>query len=116
MKPTPGNAKGEFENNSTTDITAIGVAMSASPGGPFKRISEEPILKVSMETEKFDSYRVDDAALLFRMVYTGFTIRAEAGCMTKKDLFTRKWALPFQVHHRDRLSNTANPFCHKAMK
>jgi len=36
VKPTPGNAKGEFENNSTTDITAIGVAMSGSPDGPFK--------------------------------------------------------------------------------
>lgn len=66
VKPTPGNAKGEFENNSTTDITAIGVAMSDSPDGPFKRVSEEPILKVSVEPEKFDSYRVDDAALLYR--------------------------------------------------
>lgn len=66
VKPTPGNPKGEFENNSTTDITAIGVAISASPDGPFKRVSEEPILKVSVEPEKFDSYRVDDAALLYR--------------------------------------------------
>jgi len=66
VKPTPGNAKGEFENNSTTDITAIGVAMSEAPDGPFKRVTEEPILKVSVEPEKFDSYRVDDAALLYR--------------------------------------------------
>jgi len=66
VKPTPGNAKGEFENNSTNDITAIGVAMSDSPFGPFTRVSEEPILKVSVEPEKFDSYRVDDAALLYR--------------------------------------------------
>ncbi len=66
VKPTPGNAKGEFENNSTTDITAIGVAMSDSPDRPFKRVSEEPILKVSVEPEKFDSYRVDDAALVYR--------------------------------------------------
>lgn len=66
VKPTPGNAKGEFENNSTTDITAIGVAMSDSPEGPFIRVNEEPILKVSIEPEKFDSYRVDDAALLYR--------------------------------------------------
>jgi len=66
VKPTPGNPKGEFENNSTTDVTAIGVAISASPGGPFKRVSEEPILKVSVEPEKFDSYRVDDVSLLFR--------------------------------------------------
>ena len=66
VKPTPGNAKGEFENNSTNDITAIGVAMSDSPFGPFTRVSEEPIIKVSVEPEKFDSYRVDDAALLYR--------------------------------------------------
>jgi len=66
VKPTPGNERGEFENNSTTDITAIGVAVSDSPGGPFTRVSEEPILKVSVEPEKFDSYRVDDAAILYR--------------------------------------------------
>ena len=66
VKPTPGNQKDEFENNSTTDITAIGVAVSASPNGPFARIGNEPILKVSVEPEKFDSYRVDDAALLYR--------------------------------------------------
>jgi len=66
VKPTPGNEKGEFENNSTTDITAIGIAVSDSPAGPFTRLSDEPILKVSPEPEKFDSYRVDDAALLYR--------------------------------------------------
>ncbi len=66
VKPTPGNERGEFENNSTTDITAIGVAVSLSPGGPFMRKSYAPILKVSVEPEKFDSYRVDDAVLLYR--------------------------------------------------
>jgi hypothetical protein len=66
VKPTPGNADGEFENNNITDITAIGVATSDSPTGPFKRIGKEPILKVSVEPEKFDSYRVDDASLLYR--------------------------------------------------
>ncbi len=66
VKPTPGNADSEFENNNITDITAIGVAVSDSPTGPFERISEEPILKVSVEPEEFDSYRVDDAALLYR--------------------------------------------------
>ena len=66
VKPTPGNKEGAFENNSTTDITAIGVAVSDAPDGPFVRFSEDPILKVSVEPEKFDSYRVDDAALLFR--------------------------------------------------
>ena len=66
VKPTPGNEKGQFENNSTTDITAIGLAISSSPDGPFTRIGNEPILKVSVEPEKFDSYRVDDAAMLYR--------------------------------------------------
>lgn len=66
VKPTPGNVKGEFENNNITDITAIGIAKSDSPDGPFIRVSEEPILKVSVEPEQFDSYRVDDAALLYR--------------------------------------------------
>ena len=66
VKPTPGNVEGEFENNSTTDITAIGVAISNSPDGPFVRGSNEPILKVSPEPDKFDSYRVDDADLMYR--------------------------------------------------
>ncbi|MCL3780934.1 xylosidase [Prolixibacteraceae bacterium JC049] len=66
VKPTPGNKEGAFENNSTTDITALGLAVSDSPAGPFKRVSEEPILEVSAQPEKFDSYRIDDAALLFR--------------------------------------------------
>lgn len=66
VKPTPGNERGEFENNSTTDITALGLAVSDSPDGPFIRVSNEPILKVSPEPEKFDSYRIDDASLLYR--------------------------------------------------
>lgn len=66
VKPTLGNPDGEFENNNLTDITSIGVAISDSPTGPFKRVSGEPILKVSVEPEKFDSYRVDDSALLYR--------------------------------------------------
>ena len=66
VKPTPGNEANEFENNHTTDITAIGVAVSEVPGGPFKRTSKGPVLEVSIEPEKFDSYRVDDASLLYR--------------------------------------------------
>ena len=66
VKPTPGNKEGAFENNSTTDITAIGLAISDSPSGPFTRLSNDPILKVSPEPDKFDSYRVDDAVLIYR--------------------------------------------------
>ena len=84
VKPTPGNPDGEFENNSITDITAIGVAVSDSPTGPFKRVREEPILKVSVEPEKFDSYRVDDASLLYRnglywLYYKGRSLVAGQG-------------------------------------
>ena len=66
VKPTPGNPEGIFENNATTDITAIGLAVSHAPDGPFIRASQDPVLKVSVEPEKFDSYRVDDASLLYR--------------------------------------------------
>ncbi|BDD12155.1 xylosidase (plasmid) [Fulvitalea axinellae] len=66
VKPTPGNKEGAFENNSTTDITAFGLAVSDSPDGPFQRISEDPVMRVSPEPEKFDSYRIDDASLLYR--------------------------------------------------
>lgn len=66
VKPTPGRIYAVFENNSTTDITAIGLAVADIPSGPFTRISKEPILEVSAENEKFDSYRIDDASLLFK--------------------------------------------------
>ncbi|WP_136464771.1 family 43 glycosylhydrolase [Flagellimonas onchidii] len=66
VKPTPGNPDGAFENNSSNDITAIGLAVADSPNGPFTRYSHEPVLKVSIEPEKFDSYRIDDAVLLYR--------------------------------------------------
>lgn len=84
VKPTPGNADGKFENNNISDITAIGVAISDAPTGPFKRINNEPMLKVSVEPEKFDSYRVDDASLLYRnglywMYYKGRSLLGGQG-------------------------------------
>lgn len=66
VKPTPGNPDGVFENNSVNDYTAIGIAVADSPDGPFTRINENPALTVSKDREAFDSYRVDDAALLVR--------------------------------------------------
>ena len=66
VKPTPGNAKKEFENNSETDITAIGLAVADSPEGPFVRVQNNPILEISEVPEDFDSYRIDDAALLVK--------------------------------------------------
>ena len=66
VKPTEGSAARRFENNAYTDITAIGVAVADSPCGPFRRASSEPVIEVSMDSAMFDSYRVDDAALLVR--------------------------------------------------
>ncbi|MBU2950390.1 family 43 glycosylhydrolase [Tamlana agarivorans] len=66
VKPTPGHAKAEFEGNHTTDFTAIGLAVSNSPDGPFKRIENNPVLDISETPEAFDSYRIDDASLLVK--------------------------------------------------
>jgi predicted GH43/DUF377 family glycosyl hydrolase len=66
VKPTPNNKEGKFENNSTNDITALGLMVSNSPDGPFKRVFDKPILEISNITADFDSYRIDDACVLFR--------------------------------------------------
>ncbi|MCF7975637.1 MAG: family 43 glycosylhydrolase [Phycisphaerae bacterium] len=70
VKATPGREV--FENNSVNDFTAIGVAVADSPHGPFVRLSDQPILTVTPKSNDparpspFDSYRIDDAALLVR--------------------------------------------------
>jgi beta-xylosidase len=66
VKPTIGNPEGKFENNSETDITAIGLAVSENPDGPFIRTSPDPILTVSDRYDDFDSYRIDDACLIYK--------------------------------------------------
>ncbi|MDX2430793.1 MAG: family 43 glycosylhydrolase, partial [Bacteroides sp.] len=66
VKPTPGNPNKEFEANSTTDITAIGLAVADSPDGPFIRIQDNPVLAISEDSAAFDSFRIDDASLLVR--------------------------------------------------
>ena len=66
VKPTPGNPKGEFEGNHTTDITAFGLAVAENPNGPFKRVKNNPVLEISQTPEDFDSYRVDDTSLLVK--------------------------------------------------
>ncbi|MEP5341619.1 MAG: family 43 glycosylhydrolase [Algibacter sp.] len=66
VKPTPGNKNKEFEGNSTTDITAIGLAVADNPNGPFVRVENNPILEISSVPSDFDSFRVDDASLLVR--------------------------------------------------
>lgn len=66
VKPTPGNVNNEFEANSTTDITAIGLAVSNSPDGPFVRLKNNPVLEISNLASDFDSFRIDDASLLVK--------------------------------------------------
>jgi hypothetical protein len=66
VRATLGNPHGEFENNHTSDITAIGVAVAETPTGPFTRVTANPVLEVSANPADFDSYRVDDACLLVR--------------------------------------------------
>ena len=111
VKPTPGNKAGEFENNSTTDITAIGVAISDSPDGPFTRVSEDPILKVSVEPEKFDSYRVDDAVLMYRnglywLYYKGRSRISGPGRTEMGVAFSQQAEGPFEKYHKTLLSNS----------
>jgi hypothetical protein len=71
IKPTNPD-KFFFEGNSTTDLTAIGVAVAKSPDGPFRRVSDKPVLNPAPRSNDknipspFDSFRVDDAALLVR--------------------------------------------------
>lgn len=64
VRPTPGNPDKKFEGNHRTDFTAIGVAVSDSPDGPFVRVANNPVIVHSETTSDFDSYRVDDASLL----------------------------------------------------
>ena len=66
VKPTPGNPHNKFENNSTNDFTAIGLAVAESPGGPFVRVKNNPVLEISSVADDFDSYRIDDASLLVK--------------------------------------------------
>lgn len=54
--------------NEGPDITktAIGIAVSKSPEGPWKRLESNPILQASDDPAQFDSLRVDDASLIVR--------------------------------------------------
>lgn len=66
VQPTPDNPKGIFEGNSRNDYTAIGLAVSDSPDGPFVRVENNPVLSISDVAEDFDSYRIDDASMLVK--------------------------------------------------
>ncbi|GAF01939.1 hypothetical protein JCM21142_1562 [Saccharicrinis fermentans DSM 9555 = JCM 21142] len=66
VQPTPGRPEKIFENNSINDYTAIGLAIADSPDGPFIRAKNNPILEISSDSLDFDSYRIDDAAVLVK--------------------------------------------------
>jgi beta-xylosidase len=46
--------------------TAIGLAISASPNGPWKKLETNPVLRTSDDPSQFDSLRVDDACMIVR--------------------------------------------------
>ena len=46
--------------------TAIGIAMSDTPDGPWAKLDSNPILKASDNPAEFDSLRVDDSCLIVR--------------------------------------------------
>lgn len=53
-------------DNAVPTPTHIGVAIADSPAGPWKKFAGNPILSPSTDPAKFDSSRVDDAALAIR--------------------------------------------------
>ena len=46
--------------------SAIGMAVSDSPDGPWKKLLVNPVLRTSDDPKQFDSMRVDDACLIVR--------------------------------------------------
>ncbi len=46
--------------------SAIGVAVSDAPEGPWRKLAQNPVLRTSGDATHFDSMRVDDACLLVR--------------------------------------------------
>ncbi len=48
------------------DETAIGVATSDSPYGPWTKPAGNPVLEVSADATRFDSFRIDDSCMAVR--------------------------------------------------
>ena len=46
--------------------TAIGIAVSDSPDGPWRKLATNPILRASADPGEFDSMRVDDSCMIVR--------------------------------------------------
>jgi sucrose-6-phosphate hydrolase SacC (GH32 family) len=55
-----------INQGSNTTKTAIGMAVSSSPDGPWEKLASNPVLKTSDSHEDFDSLRIDDACLIVR--------------------------------------------------
>ncbi|MHC4983411.1 MAG: glycoside hydrolase family protein [Planctomycetota bacterium] len=80
-------AAGEgFEMHEFTDAarTAIGLAAADSPKGPWRKLSDRPVLESTREPERFDSFRVDDTCFVVRggriwMYYKGRQWQNSAG-------------------------------------
>lgn len=58
------NAKSD--NTPWDQKTAIGIAVSDSPDGPWTKLSSNPVLVTSNDKSLFDSHRIDDSCLLKR--------------------------------------------------
>jgi hypothetical protein len=74
--------------------TAIGMAVSDTPDGPWSKVRANPILVPSRDPGAFDSMRVDDASLLVRdglvwLYYKGRQLERTPG-QTKMGLATAK--------------------------
>ncbi len=56
-----------FENSGPgITKTALGIAVSDSPNGPWSKLETNPILRASDDPEHFDSLRIDDSCLIVR--------------------------------------------------
>jgi beta-xylosidase len=55
-----------FASGPNLTRTAIGIAVSDSPDGPWKRYEGNPVLRPSGDEKYFDGVRVDDACLLLK--------------------------------------------------
>jgi beta-xylosidase len=59
-------AKPFINNGPNVNKTAIGMAVSSSPDGPWEKLESNPVLKTSENDDDFDSLRIDDACLIVR--------------------------------------------------
>ena len=56
----------EYSKKPFNPDSKVGIAVSDSPDGPWKRVGTEPILKNSDNPEDFDSHLIDDACIIVR--------------------------------------------------